>query len=164
MLYGQTYNAVNVNSNGRLDFVVVNEPGGYLTSCLPAPPNVGPYDYTIFGLWHDLRTDTGLSGCSTWANGCGIFTSVSGTAPNRIFNIEWHAVEFANNANTANFEVRLYENSVATNEQFDINLRFERSSLPGRILAVSKEIQTMGSIPRTSAMSRHRRTSRALTP
>jgi N-acetylneuraminic acid mutarotase len=120
MLYGQPYNAVNVNSNGRLDFVVVNEPGGYVTSCLPAPPNIGPYDYTIFGLWHDLRTDVGLSGCSTWANGCGIFTSVSGTAPNRIFNIEWHAVEFANNASTANFEVRLYENSAATNEQFDI--------------------------------------------
>jgi hypothetical protein len=25
---------------------------------------------------------------TTWVNGCGIFTSISGTAPNRIFNIE----------------------------------------------------------------------------
>jgi hypothetical protein len=49
-----------------VDFVVANEPGGYVTQCLPAlAPNIGPYDYTIFGLWHDLRTDTGLSGCST---------------------------------------------------------------------------------------------------
>ena len=108
-LYNQTFSSVNVNSNGRLDFVTVNEPGGFTTSCLPAPPNVGPYAFTIFGLWHDLRTDTGLSGCSTWANGCGIFTSVSGTAPFRIFNIEWHAVRFANNAQTANFQVRLFE-------------------------------------------------------
>ncbi len=118
-LYDQTYNSVNVDSNGRLDFVTPNEPGGYVTSCLPAPPNIGPYDYTIFGLWHDLRTDVGLSGCSTWTNGCGIFTSVSGTAPNRIFNIEWHAVEFANNASTVNFEVRLYENNSTL--RFDVN-------------------------------------------
>jgi hypothetical protein len=116
-LYNQSFTAVNVDSNGRLDFVTPNEPGGYITSCLPAPPNIGPYDYTVFGLWHDLRTDIGLSGCSHFANGCGIFTSVSGSAPNRIFNIEWHAVEFANNANYANFEVRLYEN--------DPTLRFD---------------------------------------
>ena len=41
-LYDQSYNGVNVSSNGRLDFVTVNEPGGYISSCLPAPPNVGP--------------------------------------------------------------------------------------------------------------------------
>ena len=119
-LYGQTYNSVNVDSNGRLDFVTANEPGGYVTNCLPAPPNVGPYDYTIFGLWHDMRTDAGLSGCATFANGCGIFTSVSGSAPNRIFNIEWHAVRFDDNSQTVNFEVRLYENSTVTNKRFDI--------------------------------------------
>jgi N-acetylneuraminic acid mutarotase len=119
-LYNQSYTTVNVNSNGRLDFVTVNEPGGYFTSCLPAPPNIGPFDYTIFALWHDWRTDIGLSGCSTWANGCGIFTSVSGTAPNRIFNIEWHAVGYADNALTGDFEVRLYENSAGTNKRFDV--------------------------------------------
>jgi hypothetical protein len=117
-LYDRTYNSVNVSSNGRLDFNCVNETGGYLTSCLPAGTNQCSYDYTIFALWHDLRTDVGLSGCSTWTNGCGIFTSVSGTPPNRIFNIEWHAVEYANTANTANFEVRLYENT--TPNRFDI--------------------------------------------
>jgi hypothetical protein len=117
-LYDQTYNGVNVSSNGRLDFVTVNEPGGYITSCLPAPPNIGPYDFTIFPVWQDLRTDFGLSGCSSFPGGnCGVFTSVSGTAPNRIFNIEWRAVYFANNATTANFEARLYEN--------DPNLKFE---------------------------------------
>jgi hypothetical protein len=39
-------------------------------------------------------------GCQAWANGCGIFTSVSGSPPNRIVNIEWHTVLFYP-ANTA---------------------------------------------------------------
>ena len=118
-LYGNTYNSVNVSSNGRLDFVTLNEPGGYVTSCLPAPPNIGPYDYTIFPTWEDMRTDLGLSGCAAFPGGtCGIFTSVSGTAPNRIFNIEWRTVLFANNASTQNFEARLYEND--PNRRFDV--------------------------------------------
>jgi hypothetical protein len=116
-LYDQTYNGVNVSSNGRLDFVTVNEPGGYITSCLPAPPNVGPYDFSIFPMWQDLKTDV-EPGCSAFPGGtCGVFTSVSGTAPNRIFNIEWRAVYFAATSATANFEARLYEN--------DPNLKFE---------------------------------------
>ncbi len=117
-VYDQTLSTVYVSSNGRLDFVTNNDPGGYLTSCLPAPPNQGPYAYTVFSLWHDLRTDVGLSGCSAWSNGCGIFTSTSGSAPNRIFNIEFHTVRFANNAQTQQFEVRLYENSPT--QRFDV--------------------------------------------
>ena len=110
-LYGQIFVAVNVSSNGRLDFVIPNEPGGFVTACLPAPPNIGPYDYTIFTLWEDMRTDFGLSGCASFPGGnCGVFTSVTGSAPNRIFNIEWRTVLFADNTATQNFEVRLYEN------------------------------------------------------
>jgi hypothetical protein len=117
-LYDQTYTSVNVSSNGRLDFVVANEPGGFQTACLPPAPNVGPYDFTIFGVWEDQRTDFGLSGCASFPGGnCGIFTSVSGSAPNRIFNIEWRTVLFADNNATQNHEVRLYEN--------DPNLKFE---------------------------------------
>ena len=121
VLYGNTYNSVNVSSNGRLDFVVANESGGYVTACLPPPPNIGPYDNTIFPLWEDMRTDAALSGCSGFPGGtCGVFTSVSGVAPNRIFNIEWRAVLFNNNASRHNFEARLYENSIATNKRFDV--------------------------------------------
>ena len=116
-LYDQTYNGVNVNSNGRLDFVCINEPVGYLSACLPAPDNQCSYAYTIFPLWSDYRTDVVGEGCSAFASGCGIFTSVSGTAPNRIFNIEWRAVYFADHTQTANFEARLYENSAT--KQFD---------------------------------------------
>jgi hypothetical protein len=109
-LYDQTFNGVNVSSNGRIDLVTVNEPGGFASACLPAPPNIGPFDYTIFGLWSDYRTDVVGEGCSSFATGCGIFTSVSGSAPNRIFNIEWRVVYFADQNATANFEIRLYEN------------------------------------------------------
>jgi hypothetical protein len=121
-LYDQTFNSVNVSSNGRIDFVVANEPGGFVTACLPAPPNVGPYDFTIFPVWEDMRTDFGLSGCANFPGGnCGVFTSVSGTAPNRIFNIEWRTVLFADNAQTQNFEARLYENGGPNNDlRFDV--------------------------------------------
>jgi hypothetical protein len=109
---------VNVNSNGRLDFVCINEPMGYLSACLPAPANQCPYDYTIFPLWTDMRTDIVGDGCANFASGCGIFTSVSGTAPNRIFHIEWRTVYFADTTMTANFEARLYEND--PNKRFDV--------------------------------------------
>jgi hypothetical protein len=69
-------------------------------------------------LWDEWYTGTGATGCSTWANGCGIFTSISGTAPNRTFNIEWHAVRREDDRLTGNFEVRLYEND--PNQRFDV--------------------------------------------
>ena len=120
-LYDQTFNGVNVSSNGRVDFVCANETGGYITACLPAPPNQCPYDYTIFSVWEDQRTDFGLSGCSAFPGGnCGIFTSVSGSAPNRIFNIEWRTVLFNDNNATQNHEVRLYEDPTANNLRFDV--------------------------------------------
>jgi hypothetical protein len=117
VLYDQTFTSVMVTSSGRLDFVCNNEPAGYTEICPPAPPNNCPYDFTIFALWHEWYTG-GAPGCSTWANGCGIFTSITGTAPNRIFNIEWHVVRRENNSQTGNFEVRLYEND--PNRRFDV--------------------------------------------
>src|SRR6266436_5373482 len=59
----------------------------------------------------DQRTDFGLSGCASLPGGtCGVFTSVSGSAPNRIFNIEWRTVLYADNNATENYEIRLYQN------------------------------------------------------
>jgi hypothetical protein len=121
-LYGTTYNGVNVSDNGRLDFVNVNEPGGYITACLPAPPGYFtglPYDNTIFALWQDHVTLATLDGCSSFPGGtCGVFTSVTGSAPNRIFNIEWRTVLYWDETAPQNFEVRLYEND--PNERFDV--------------------------------------------
>ena len=107
-LYDQTFTSVNVSSNGRLDFVTNNE-SAPTNRRLPAPPHNGPYEYTIFPYWDDLRTENVWSGCSQYGGGCGIFTSVSGVAPNRIFNIEFRAVYFSNISQIAHFEVRLYE-------------------------------------------------------
>jgi hypothetical protein len=106
-LYGTTYNGGNVDSNGNLQF----------TSTSFFPDQGCPYPSTffegptIFPYQGDLRTNVGLPGCATWANGCGVFTATTGTAPNRTFYIEWHAVPFSNNAATADFEIAFHENT-----------------------------------------------------
>ena len=92
-LYGQAFTSVTLDSNGAAMF-----PGGASTSnnaCLPA----GGYTHTIFPYWDDLRTN---------CTGCGIFTRVLGTAPNRTFVIEWRA-EYFPGVGTANFELLFYE-------------------------------------------------------
>ena len=51
------------------------------------------------------------TGCSGFPGGnCGIFTSTTGTAPNRQFNVEWRVVHFADTTTSANFSVVFYEN------------------------------------------------------
>ena len=59
----------------------------------------------------DLRTDN-LSwvGCNAFPGAtCGVFTSVTGTALNRNFNVEWRAVHFADTTTSVNFEVVFHE-------------------------------------------------------
>src|SRR5438067_3580616 len=103
-LYDQTYTGLNVSSNGNAQFVTTDV--DWTNVCpLPWPA----HDYTVLPYWDDQRTDAN-AGCSAFPGGtCGIFTSVSGTAPNRIFNIEWRTVYFADPTSTANYELRLYE-------------------------------------------------------
>jgi hypothetical protein len=102
-IYDQTFTSANVDSNGTFQFM--SPLSIFSNTCLPDTSRT----YIIFPYWDDLRTDTN-SGCSVFPNGtCGIFTSISGTAPNRIFNIEYRAVYFAAPTTTANFELRLYE-------------------------------------------------------
>jgi N-acetylneuraminic acid mutarotase len=101
ILYGQIYTTVGLDSNGKAHFPT----GGsvFTNSCLPQTGAT----YTIYPYWEDLRTD---------AAGSGIFTSVTGVEPNRIFNIEWRTTYFSGGG-TANFELRLYE---APGGRFDI--------------------------------------------
>ena len=102
-LYDQTFTAANVDSNGTFQFV--SPVSIFTNTCLPDTTRT----YLILPYWDDQRTDA-QTGCAAFPGGtCGIFTSVSGTAPNRIFNIEYRTVYFANVATTANYEVRLYE-------------------------------------------------------
>ena len=83
-----------MSSNGNAQFNTSD--AGFTNVCLPWTG----HDCTIFPYWDDLRTDV--------VGGTGIFTSISGTAPNRIFNIEWRTSYF-NGSGGANFELRLYE-------------------------------------------------------
>src|SRR5439155_4722037 len=66
------------------------------------------WDRTIFLFQGDLLTDQTSADCTNFTSGCGVFTSVTGTAPNRQFNIEWRAA-YSGRSGTANFEVRFYE-------------------------------------------------------
>ena len=105
--YGNSYTGANINSNGNLQFT---ETIGYLShGCNPLPVFFinGP---VIFGYWDDLMTNVGLTNCSTWTNGCGVFTETTGSAPNRTFYIEWHAVLFFDGP-AADFEMVFYENN-----------------------------------------------------
>jgi hypothetical protein len=92
-LYDQTYTTASVDSNGTLQFV--NPSTVFTNTCLP----FASHTYVVLPYWDDLFTVN---------SGFGIFTSVSGSAPNRIFNIEWRAQYYPGSGN-ANFEVRLYE-------------------------------------------------------
>jgi hypothetical protein len=92
-LYDQTYSSVNLSSNGNAQFTTTDT--AFTNQCLPWTS----HNYTIFPYWDDLYLVNATFG---------IFTSVSGTAPNRIFNIEWRSQYFPGSGN-ANFELRLYE-------------------------------------------------------
>ena len=112
-VYGQIFSVANVSSNGSLDLIGNQSP--FTTGCVTLPNAF--WNMAILPYQDDLETVTGLPGCSTWTNGCGVFTATTGTAPNRNFYIEWHAVYFANTAGAADFEVVFYENNAGI---FDI--------------------------------------------
>ncbi len=92
-LYDQAFTSINLSSNGNAQFVTTDT--AFTNQCLPW----NAHNYTIFPYWDDLYLVN---------SGFGIFTSVSGTAPNRIFNIEWRAQYFPGSG-SAGFELRLYE-------------------------------------------------------
>jgi hypothetical protein len=92
-LYDQTFNAINLSSNGNAQFTTLDTT--FTNLCLPWLT----HNYTIYPYWNDLYLVNA---------GFGIFTSISGSPPNRIFNIEWRAQYFPGSG-TANFELRLYE-------------------------------------------------------
>ncbi len=104
-LYDQTFNSINVSSNGNAQFTTTDT--AFTNVCLPW----ASHNYTILPYWDDQRTDNlGWAGCAGYPGGtCGIYTSVTGSPPNRIFNIEWRAVYFADTTLQANHELRLYE-------------------------------------------------------
>src|SRR5439155_26133077 len=97
MFYDQVFSTAYLSPNGILQFSSAFH--GCCGYCLPIP---GGADNVISPGSADLYTaDSG--------SGQGIFTSVSGVAPNRMFNIEWRAQYCCSSGPpNANFEVRLY--------------------------------------------------------
>ena len=106
-LYDQSFTAANLSSNGNIQFVSNTN---LFTNTCPVP--TASFNFAIMPHWDDLRTDAVGTGCTGYPGGrCGIYTSTSGTPPNRIFNIQWRTVYFDDDGTArANFEVRLYEN------------------------------------------------------
>jgi hypothetical protein len=108
--YGTLYDTAYVCSNGWVSFYS-GSGNGWVNSCLPQTLTVAANNCVpgpaIFPYWDDLRTDM-LGG--------GVYTSVTGMAPHRVFIIEWRAVYYQDNTVPCNFEVRLYEES----NRFDV--------------------------------------------
>ena len=84
-LYDQTFTTVKVGSNGHTTFGTVND--AFNPTCIP----IVTATYAIFPYETDQCTAacTGVTGTTY-----GIFTSTSGTAPNRIFNIEYRTAYY----------------------------------------------------------------------
>ena len=99
-LYDQSFTSINLSSNGNAQFTTTD--ATFTNQCLPWLT----HNYTIYPYWDDLYLVN---------SGFGIFTSISGTAPNRIFNIEWRAQYFPGSG-SAGFELRLYEGQL----RFDV--------------------------------------------
>ena len=99
-LYGVSYTSAMVGSNGILAFGTPNN--GFSGSCLPVPTATSE----AMPFYRDQRTDT-VSGCT----GCGIFTTTTGTAPNRVFRVEYRTTYFGETSSTPtlDYEVNLYE-------------------------------------------------------
>jgi hypothetical protein len=93
--YDGVFNSVNVSSNGNIQFGSSNTT--FTNSCLPT----AIFNGAALPYWDDLYMVPA---------GQGVYTSTSGIAPDRVFNIEWRASYFPG-AGSANFEVRLHETS-----------------------------------------------------
>lgn len=73
---------------------------------LPLPTTRPGYP-TVLGNY--ILTDWDLPCQQAYGHPCGVFTSVSGSAPSRIFNIEWRARLIGSNHEVVDFEIRLHE-------------------------------------------------------
>jgi hypothetical protein len=98
-VYGASYTGMVVSSNGNVQFT--GNDANFANECLPSSLGVA-----IAPHWDDLMTD---------GAGFGIFTSTSGLAPSRVFNVEWRTRYYSGSGN-AGFQLRLFEN----NQQFEV--------------------------------------------
>jgi len=137
-LYDTIFTSVWVGSNGNLSFGTVN--GAFNVPCIPVPGAT----YTIGPFWTDQCTGDCFN---VICDGCGIFTSISGTAPNRSFNIEWRTSYYNSGGHGVrlNYEVRLYEEET----HFDVIYQIISTFSPPDPRNLSIGVQ-LGSLGQTS--------------
>src|SRR5207249_2184898 len=103
-VYGSTYTTASAGSNGHLTFGVGDSNFG--VSC-PSPFGLTGTTYVLAPYWADQCTDN-TGGCGTTCINCGIFTTTTGTAPNRVFYVEYRTSYYF--GPLLDYEVALYEN------------------------------------------------------
>src|SRR5215471_2369901 len=96
-LYGQSFTTAQAGSNGSLQFGVSN--GTFQITC-PPPFGVAGTTEVLAPYWGDQTVFEPNS----------IFTTTTGSAPNRIFYIEWRSQYFGS-PDTLNYEIALFENA-----------------------------------------------------
>jgi len=104
-VYGTPVTQLRADTNGVLVFNVGTVSSSINNGALPSAAYAAP---SLFPFWDDLDLRT------TVATGGGIYTQVTGVAPNRSFDIQWRAVRFVSGAATPVaptivFTVRLFE-------------------------------------------------------
>ena len=102
--YDQTYSSLSASTNGLITF------GGSSTSFSPQPiPSAGTPNNFIAPFWTDLVK----------GGGSNILYATRGSAPNRVFIIDYQDMEeYANSAARVSFQVILYEGSNSIEMQF----------------------------------------------
>ena len=125
--YGQLYDAATATVNGQIDFGVPTD-HSYNNYCLPDPNT----NNALFAYWHDLTTDVSLQQCIDI--GCGIYSSTTGVAPDRIFNLEYRAISLYTYS-PIYFEVRLYEDQ----PRFDIIYTALDTETPNATIGAQKD-------------------------
>ncbi|MFL5732823.1 MAG: dockerin type I repeat-containing protein [Chloroflexia bacterium] len=124
--YGRSFLTPTVAINGQIAFDSPSD-HSYTNYCLPDANT----NYAILPYWRDVSMDIGLQQCIDI--GCGIYTSTTGTAPSRIFNIEYRAISLFTYT-PIYYEVRLYESQV----RFDIIYYTIDSDAPNATIGAQK--------------------------
>ena len=107
-LYDQDFTSVQVGSNGWATFGVFDD--GFGITC--SPFGIAGTTYALAPFWDDQTVFA--------ADGHGVFTTTTGSAPNRIFYIEWRSFYFGE-PDELNYEIAINENGGSPTFQYIYN-------------------------------------------
>jgi hypothetical protein len=131
--FGTSFTSINVSSNGNAHFGTASTAYSNV-----AIPNTGLPNGMIAPFWDDLYLPGGGA----------VYTGVSGTAPNRVFTIEWRNVpHYGGTSDGATFEIQIDESSTGKNNIWLLyqDTSFGNASFDTGISATSGIENTSGS-------------------